>query len=72
MFLLLINQTGEYHQRDYENEICGIMAGFIGEDRFSDILAYEIMGHVASTFIVRNDGSVLGDIRTCCKRRCQD
>lgn len=52
---------GFYAPVYFRENICGVMAGFVSEDKISEVLAYKVMGAVADTFIVMDDGTVLGE-----------
>ena len=51
---------GFYSPVYYNNEICGIMVGFLAEKKVSDILRTDIFNYPADTYLVRRDGAVIG------------
>ena len=51
---------GFYAPVYYNNEICGVMVGFLGEQTVSDILQTELYGYASDTLLVDREGEVLG------------
>ncbi|MGN0427435.1 MAG: ATP-binding protein [Agathobacter sp.] len=51
---------GFYAPVYFEDEICGIMVGFLSESTISTILDTSLYDYLANTYIVRQDGAVLG------------
>jgi len=52
--------VGFYSPVFFEKKICGIMVGFLQENTISSILHSEMFGNPAQTYLVRNDGIVIG------------
>jgi len=50
---------GFYSPVYFGEEICGVMLGFVKEESLSAILAYKIMGYVADTYFINDDGTIL-------------
>lgn len=51
---------GFYAPIYHDNELCGVMAGFLNEDTVSDILKTNLYGYPAETMIVSKEGRILG------------
>ena len=51
---------GFYAPVYFEEQICGVMVGFLGEQTVSDILQTDLYGYASDTLLLTRDGEVLG------------
>ena len=54
---------GFYSPVYFENEICGIIVGFLAEEKVSDILSTNIFDYPANTYLMLRDGTIIGQYK---------